>query len=53
MSTRGWIMGIIIMIISEALDIVWWGWMIEKKATLMKIVAYYRDVTLGCVDQHL
>jgi len=50
MSTSRWVMGIIIMIISETLDVVWWRWMIKEETTLMKIIAYYRDVPFRSVD---
>jgi hypothetical protein len=53
MSTRWWVMGIIIMIISETLDVIRRGWMIEEEATLVKVIAYYRDVAFRSVDQHL
>jgi hypothetical protein len=46
-------MWIVIMIISEALDVVGWGWMIKEETTLVKIVANYGDVTLGRADKHL
>jgi len=46
-------MWVIIMIISETLDIIRQGWMIEEKTTLMKVVAYGGDVAFGRVDKHL
>lgn len=42
-----------IMIISEALYVIRWRWMIEEETTLVKIVAYHGDVALGRVDKHL
>jgi hypothetical protein len=49
MSTGWWIVRIMIVIISQALGVIGWGRMIEKKTALVKIIAYNGDITLGCV----